>query len=445
MTASGNPTLDDLKRQVCEEIDSHGEQIVRIATTIFDNPEPGFKEFKTARLVSEVMDGLEIPSRSGIGVTGVKGRVDGGDRGPNVVVMGELDSLIVPGHPNADPETGAAHACGHNCQIGSMLGAAFGLRSPGVMDALSGSVTFIAVPAEEYIELEWRNQARAEGKLEFFSGKQEFVRANEMDDADIVMMTHAATETPGFTVNSTNNGMVGRVVRYVGRTAHAGAAPHEGINALNAAQIGLAGIHALRETFRDEDHVRVHPIITKGGSVVNNVPDEVVIETYVRAATVEAMTAAAARVDRALRAGALAIGAQVEITSNPGYLPFHQNRALSELFARNATGLVGADAVMEGVHQAGSTDMGDIAHLMPAIHPYVGGVTGRVHAEDYLIEDYDLAVLKAAKAMAMTVIDLLAGGAATATEVIGGFQAPMTKDQHLALLRSFSATETYAE
>jgi len=445
VTSSSNPTPEDLKRRVCEEIDKQGEEIVGVATTMLGHPEPGFKEFKTAHLVAGVLDRLEIPTKTGIAITGMRGRIDGGAAGPNVVVMGELDSLIVPGHPHADPETAAAHACGHHCQIGSMLGAAFGLRASGVMDALSGSVTFAAVPAEEFIELEWRNSVRAEGRIEFLSGKPEFVRLNELEDADIAMMIHTAGDAPGFMVNSTYNGMVGKVVRYTGRTAHAGGAPHAAVNALNAAHIAMAAIHALRETFRDEDHVRMHPIITKGGNVVNAVPDDVMVETYSRGASVEAIVDAAEKQDRALRAGALAIGASVEIETTPGYLPVRQDRNLSDLFAGNAAELVGQDAVTEGGHRGASTDMGDISHIMPTIHPHVGGAVGLEHRQDYVVEDYDLAVLKAAKAMAMTVVDLLVGDAAKAKETIDRFEAPLTKAAYLALLRGFFTTETYGE
>ncbi len=445
MTASSDPTPDDLKRRVCEEIDRRGEEIIGIATRMLRNPEPGFREIKTTRMVTEVMDRLEIPCKTGIAITGVKGRVAGGTAGPNIAVMGELDSLIVPGHPNADGETGAAHACGHHCQIGSMFGVAFGLRAAGVLDALSGSVTFAAVPAEEFIELEWRSGLRAEGKIEYLSGKPEFVRLNELDDADIAMMTHTSGETPGFMVNSTYNGMVGKVVRYTGLTAHAGGAPDMAVNALNAAHIAIAAIHAQRETFRDEDHVRVHPIITRGGTVVNAVPDDVVVETYARGATVEAIRDAAFKVDRALRAGALAIGAQVEISTTPGYLPLRQDRALSDVYVPNAASLVGKGAIAEGGHWGASTDMGDISHIMPTIHPSVGGAAGREHRKDYVIEDYDLAVLKGAKAMAMTVVDLLAHGAGRAKKIIEEFDAPLTKAEYLGLLDGFFSREIYGD
>lgn len=438
-------TVDDLKRRVQAEIDRHAGELVRITKSILKHPETGFKEVKTSRMVSETFKRLGLQPRDGIAITGVKARMDGAAKGPNVVVMGELDSNIVPDHPLADKETGAAHACGHPCQIGSMLGVAFGLTADGVLPQLSGSVTYIAAPAEEYLELEWRMELRSRGKIEFLGGKPELIRLGELDDADICMLTHTSPELKGFGIAETNNGMVGKTVRFRGRAAHAGGAPHLGINALNAAQIALAAIHAQRETFKDEDHIRVHPIITKGGSVVNAVPDDVRMETYVRGASVKSILEANERVDRALRAGALATGATVEIATAPGYLPLNQHAPLADIWERNAAALVGEEAIASIGHRGGSTDMGDVSHLVPTIHPYVGGTSGRGHSEDYMIEDFDLAVVKAAKAMAATVVELLADGADAGRGIVSGFKAPMTRKQYLALTTGLFNTQTYSE
>ena len=169
-----------------------------------------------------------------------------------------------------------------------------------------------------------------------------------------------------------------------------------GINALNAATLALSAIHFNRETFRDEDTVRVHPIITKGGEAVSAVPSDVRMETFVRGRTVEAITDANRKVDRAIKAGALAVGASVNIQTIPGYLPLVQDSSFSQLFESNAVDLVGKDNVGHVPHRTGSTDMGDVSHLMPAIHPYVGGASGLGHGADYVIEDYGLAVITAA-------------------------------------------------
>ncbi len=170
------PAIEELKAQVQAEIDRRGEDIVRVAQTILQHPEPGFREHKTAKLVAQKFQELGVSYEDGIAITGLKGILDTGKPGPTVGVMGELDSLIVLGHPHADPQTQAAHACGHHCQIGMMLGVASGLKASGVLEHLCGRVALLAVPAEEYIEIEYRDELRRAGQLEFLVGKAEFIR-----------------------------------------------------------------------------------------------------------------------------------------------------------------------------------------------------------------------------------------------------------------------------
>ena len=441
------PTKEELKARVAEAIDQRAQEIIGVSRHILDNPEPGYREAGTARFVGEQLDKLELPHRDGLALTGIKSWVDAGAPGPTIAVVGELDSMIVPDHPKADPATGAAHACGHHCQIGMMLGVATGLRLSGVLEHLAGRLVFLAVPAEELIEVEYRDGLRRQGNIEFIGGKPELVRLGEFDDIDLAMMTHT-TSTPEdrkLAVSGTNNGLVVKHIRYVGRGAHAGAMPHMGINALNAATLGLQAIHALRETFRDHDTVRVHPIITRGGDAVSAVPSDVRMETFVRASNIEAVMEWDRKVDRALRAGAMAAGAKVDITTISGYLPLNMNQTMMGLWRENAVTIVGEENIGFTGHRTGSTDMGDISQIIPTIHPYAGGVTGMGHGADYLVQDYTQAVTNPAKAMAMTVIDLLAEGAAKAKEVMDTTRLPMTRDSYLELMRGFARQEQFEE
>ena len=436
---------EELKARVCSEIDSRADEIIRIAQSILQHPEPGFREVKTSSLVSSTLRKLGVPLREGIALTGVKGELKGGSDGPSVALIGELDSLIVQDHPHADPDTGAAHACGHHAQIGMLLGATLGLMAEGVLPSLRGRVVLLAVPAEEYIEIEYRDGLRREGKIEFLGGKPEFVRLGELDDVDVAMMCHTTSrpEEGQICMSGTNNGMVAKKIQFVGRGSHAGGAPHLGVNALNAASLALMAIHSNRETFRDEDTIRVHPIITKGGEAVSAVPADVRMETFVRGKTVSAVQEANRKVDRALKAGAMAVGAKVNIQTIPGYLPLHQDRALADIFQANAVSIVGEDNVGHVGHRTGSTDMGDVSQLMPAIHPYVGGATGLSHGSDYVVQDYQLSVITAAKAMATTVVSLLADGASQAAAVASRHKPAMTKSEYLSFMRSLAREELF--
>src|SRR5881296_603585 len=439
-------TTNELKERVYAAIDRRAEEIVGLGERIRKQPELGFKEIKTARLVEDTLAGLGLTPTAGLALTGVRADAPGraGD-GPSFALLGELDGLVVAGHPDGDPTTGAAHACGHNAQVAALLGAAMGLLDAKALDVLSGRLVFFAVPAEEYGDIEWRvAQARA-GKLEFLGGKPELLRLGHFDDVDLAMMIHTTSqpEMKKAGVSASNNGCIVKTVRYIGRASHAGGAPHLGVNALYAANIGLMAINAVRETFKDDDSIRVHPIITHGGSQVNVIPGEVRIETYVRGKTVEAILDANRRVDRALRAGALALGATVEIETLPGYMPMACDATMAGWFKANATALVGEEHYRQIGHRTGSTDMGDLSMVMPVLHPYVGGARGTGHGADYEIVDQPLAYLVPAKALAAMAVDLLWEGGAGAREVLAQARPPMTRAQYLAFQRGLAKREVY--
>jgi metal-dependent amidase/aminoacylase/carboxypeptidase family protein len=202
-------------------------------------------------------------------------------------------------------------------------------------------------------------------------------------------------------------------------------------------------INALRETFRDEDTIRIHPIITHGGSQVNVIPAEVRLETYVRGKSVPAILDANAKVDRALRAGALALGARVEIETLPGYLPMTCDALMTARFRANATALYGEDEYTAIGHRTGSTDMGDLGHVMPILHPFMGGARGTGHAADYEIVDPELAYVGPAKMLASLAVDMLADGAAGAREVLRVARPPMTREQYLQFQRGLGRRELY--
>ena len=441
------PTKQELKDKAFAEIDQRADELINLSKQILANPEPGFREFKTAALVGDKFAQMGVPFRSGLGMTGLRGEIIGGTDGPTMAILGELDSLIVNEHPHANADTGAAHACGHHCQISMMLGATMGLMQADVLPNLSGRIVPIAIPAEEYIEIEYRDGLRRAGQIEFLGGKPEFIRLGEFDDVHLAMMVHT-TSTPAekqLCISGTSNGTLAKKIQFIGKGAHAGGSPHLGINALNAATLALTAIHFNRETFLDSDTVRVHPIITKGGEAVSAVPADVRMETFVRGRTLEAIMDANRKVDRALRAGAMAIGATVNIQTIPGYLPLMQNQRMAGIFEANANTLVGSENVAKIQHRTGSTDMGDVSHLMPVIHPYVGGATGLGHGADYVVQDYQLAVITAAKSMAATVIDLLADGATEARQVIANHRPEMTSREYVKFMRSMASEETFCD
>ena len=429
-------TKEQLKQKACEAIDQNREKIVALGRSIFSEPELGYKEFKTADKVKKVFDELGYAYQDGVAITGIVAPRKGRKSNIRVAVMGELDAVVAPGHRCADPKTGAAHSCGHNAQIASMVGVAYALKDTGIMEELDGDIVLMAVPSEEYVEIEYRNELKKAGKIWFLGGKQEFIKLGVMDDIDMMVMQHLTTPEYAYEGKKVlcgcgSNGFVGKLIRYIGKEAHAGGAPHLGINALNAANIGLAALAAQRETFQDKDHIRVHPIMNKGGDLVNVVPADVRLETYVRGSNMEAILDASFKVSRVFKAGGDAVGAKCEITELPGYMPVVTDKNLVEIMTGNLVELFGAEHVNTNpAAGGGSSDVGDVASILPTLQADIGGAEGDFHSERFEIADKETAYLGAAKALVMTVIDLLADGAVLGEKVKAEFKPQMTKEQY---------------
>ena len=424
----------ELKQRAIAAIDKNRDKIIALGDSIFSEPELGYKEVKTSAKLKAVFDELGYKYQDGVAITGIVAPLKGKESKIRVAVMGEMDAVVAPGHRCANKETGAAHSCGHNCMCAGLAGVAYALKDTGIMEELSGDVVLMAVPAEEYVEIEYRNELRKAGKIWFLGGKQEFIRLGVFDDIDIMIMQHTANTVDGILASpgGASNGFVGKLIRYIGKEAHAGGAPHLGINALNAANIGLAALAAQRETFQDKDHIRVHPIMNKGGDLVNVVPADVRLESYVRGSNMEAILDASFKVSRAFKAGGDAVGAQCEITDLPGYLPTIEAMELNELMAGNLSGLIGEENVaVTGPANSGSTDQGDLSYIMPTVQSFFAAASGIGHSESYEIADEELAYIVPAKAMVMTCIDLLWDGAAKGIEVKNNYKPEMTKEEYL--------------
>lgn len=422
-----------IKKLLCDTVDSMRDEIKGFADDVATHAELGFFEERTSRKLGDALENLGLNVTRGLARTGLRADMAGGSEGPRVAVIGELDGIVCRQHPQAVQETGASHSCGHNLQISAVYAAAAALVKTGLMKELAGLISFMGLPAEEFIEIGRRTEMRDRGELVYYGGKQEFVRLGVFDDVDMAMMVHAGDDAPepGFSIPEGGNGFRSFTLRYEGRQAHAAAAPHLGVNALYAAVAGINAVNALRETFRDEDHIRVHYIITKGGDSVNSVPDDVRLEGYVRSGRAEIIDETFAKVIRAFKAGGEALGAKCHVSSIAGYMPLDASHKLNAIFADNADALVGAEHVRRNIYFSASTDMGDIAHLMPAIQPMAGGVSGALHSKEFSVVDFDAAVLTPAKAMLMTAVDLLGDGAKGARGVLDGFKPVYTKEEYL--------------
>jgi amidohydrolase len=434
-----------MTQKILDCIESRKEEIIHLAREIYENPETGFKEFKTAKLVSDKFNELGLEFTALKDIPGVKATIDTGKAGPGLAIFGELDSVICSQHPHANKETGAAHACGHNAQIAAMIGSIIGLLDSGILKELSGKIHFMAVPAEECIELAYREELREKGVLRYLIGKPELLHRGLFDDVDICISIHSIAGNKKFSLNNSANGCILKQISFFGKAAHAGGEPHKGINALYAANLGLMAINSLRETFLEKEYIRVHPIITKGGDIVSAIPDDVRVETYVRGKTMEGILEANKKVTRALAGGAIAMGAKVEIKDIPGFYPLTVDKNLKEISREVMTDIVNNDDIVEFDHTTASSDIGDLSSIMPVIQPYLGGVEGGLHSIDFRITDEEIAYVLGAKYLALTAVRLLKNDASEARKVIKEYNPVFKcKEEYFTFMDSLFSSRIYS-
>lgn len=433
---------EKLKELVIKSINENRDKIIEVGRGIYNAPEYGYKEYKTTEAVANFLnEELNLEVEKNIAVTGCKATLNKDKKGPHISILGELDAISCKEHKDSN-EIGASHTCGHNIQIAGMLGATLGLVKSGVLDFLDGKISVMATPAEEFIELEYRQKLKENGEITYFGGKQELVKRGYFDDIDMSIMFHSLDmgENKAL-IGPESNGFIGKKVQFIGKEAHAGSAPYDGVNALNAAMLAINNVNALRETFKESERVRFHPILTKAGDIVNVVPADVHMESYVRARTINGMIDYNEKINKALIAGGMAVGADVKITEIPGYLPILRYRSMDNLFKNNLVHLgIEEGKIVDGGDFTGSFDFGDISHLMPTLHPMMGGISGALHTRNYQIVDEDLAYIVPAKAMAMTVVDLLFDEAKEANEILKDFKPVMTKEEYLDFLSKYDKT-----
>lgn len=425
-------------QKIFDAVDKHRQLILDAERYIWKNAETGYKEFKTSKYLEDAFEKLGYDITRAENITGFYTDIDTGKDGPTVLIMGELDSVICPSHPEANNETGAVHSCGHNAQTATLLGIAAALKEDGVTDNLCGKIRLCAVPAEEMLEIEFRNELKAKGIIKYLGGKTEFLYRGYFDGVDIAFMVHTADT---YNCVKTNVGFMNKNITYKGVSAHAGGSPWEGKNALYAATCGINAVNAIRETFKENDAVRVHPIITNGGAIVNAIPETVTIESYVRGNSFDAIIDANQKVNSALVGGALSLGTNIEIKDAFGYAPLNNDDNMIAL-AKEATEIAIPEENFKytNICTSASTDMGDLSSIMPVVHPYAGGSVGTSHGNNYYIADPEKACIKNAKWQLTMLNLLLRDDAKRAKQIISEFKPLFaTKNEYLSYIDSLSS------
>lgn len=438
-------TAAGLKERVCAHVESAAEDLVTLSRQVRDVPELGFAERRTRALVREWLSRHGAPDARDLVATGLRVDTPGGAQGPTVALLGELDAVHVPSHPDADPRTGAAHACGHHASLAAACGAFLAVTA--VMPELAGRLAFIGTPAEEMLPEPLHGDDPQSGQHEMPTGKAELIRLGAFDDVDMALMVHTGREAgPRFSVGDTLNAAVRVRAVFHGTAAHAGSSPWLGVDATRAARLAMAAVDAQRELFPDSETVRIAQQVLAPQAAPGATPATCQLDVLVRARTLETLELAVDRVDRALYAGAVAVGADLTRTCELVYAPVRSSSALDDLVEANAVALLGDAERTRGRHLGASSDTGDLGLLMPVSHPYASGAVGHHHSPSFRVENHRQATVEPALYLAMTVVDLLHDDARAARDVLAATPPGLTRADYLALRRRMARTrDTWPE
>ena len=371
--------IAELKASVAREVDAHREQLNELSLRIHANPELGFQETKAASWLTEYLAGHGFSIEAGICGLPTAFRAGYGVGKPIVAILAEYDAL---------PQLG--HACGHNLIAASAVGA--GLACKPVIDQLGGSILIIGTPAEEV-----------------YGGKVVMAERGAFDGVDIAMMAH-----PGSHDTAATRALACQTleVEFLGRASHAAAHPEAGTNALEAMIQSFNAINSLRQHIRDS--ARIHGIITDGGEAPNIVPAHSAGTFIVRAESDDYLDELKERVLACFQGAATATGASLKHRwGDVKYAALRLNLTLARLFKENMESLGREIKLTDPETAFGSTDMGNVSQLVPAIHPDVAIAPKNVsiHSPDFArLAASDAGIrgsLDAAKAMAMTFADLV--------------------------------------
>jgi amidohydrolase len=374
---------DELKARVIAEVEALREELIDLSLRIHDHPETGFKEEKACQWLCAYLEEHSFDVEPGFCQLPTAFRASAGDDRPRVGFLAEYDAL-----------PGLGHACGHNIIAASSVGAAVAAKS--ALEATGGSLAVIGTPAEEV-----------------YGGKAIMAERGAFGDLDAAMMAHPASRDAVLTAALACASIT---VEYFGKEAHAATRPEAGINALDALILAFNALAALRQHIPDS--ARIHGVITDGGDMPNVIPAHSAASFLIRAEDESYLEQLKERVLACFQSGAQSTGARLEYRwGDVQYAPMRSNRPLAEAYRQNLARVGRVVDVPPVPRPLGSTDVGNVSAIVPTIHPSIAVVPREVsiHTPDFArmaaSQEGHRGLLDAAKALAMTAVDVLSDAA----------------------------------
>lgn len=425
------------KEKLIQQIKADQDEVIALGSDLFNHPQLGYKEWENRNRLIEYFNKHGFTIEKTFAVTGFSITIGNGK--PHIGLLAELDAIPTPGHPCANSnDSDAAHACGHSSQCAIMANALVHIHESGLLNENPGTITLYFTPAEEYVDLDYRRQLIKDGQIKYVSGKQNMIANHVFDECDVIIHCHAMGDSPfRYCVNTTMSGFIYKEFDFIGVESHAGAAPYLGKNALNMMALFLDAVGMLRETFREEDIVRFHGMCTKGGHSINSIPALAQYCAYLRCFNWEKMNEINASIDQAANHCAAALGGKCNIRTDNGYLPFHQDRLLSQVVYENMLTLVDGDAINTSEKSIASGDVGDLGCLKPTIQFGYNGFTGRIHGKDLCESDPYRIYIEPSIIVVASLYDLITSPDRV-QQIIDHFKPTLTYDQYMNYLNGSS-------
>ncbi|AZU64213.1 M20/M25/M40 family metallo-hydrolase [Neobacillus mesonae] len=362
-------------------------EIHEIAKMIFANPELGYKEYKTKQTVVDFLKKVNPPIElEEFSKTGLKTRLSD-DKPFTIAFIAELDAVYAPSHQWSDKSTGAAHNCGHYTQVAIALALYNYFIQTGAHQKYDFNLAFIFVPAEEYLDLAYRDELLAKGEISYYGGKPEAMKLGVFDDIDVGICVHAmGGEFPERTieVNCDLAGFLYKKYTFHGKATHAGFDPFSAKNAYSMSTLFNVALGLARQQLKDSEMVRINPIVMESDMSTNVVPNQITVGSDLRTQSVEYMKEAAAKMDDAAKGSAMALQGDVTIKTQMGYLPFKQDRYLTEFVASAFEKNQEITAIRKDTPISAAGDIGDLSYMFPCIQIGYSGFSGTIHGDDFI-------------------------------------------------------------
>lgn len=374
------------------DFNKYYQEVYDFAKDIYKHPELGYKEFRTSEKIKTYLKKYKKDIKfTNFAKTGFKFTLNTKDKKSlSMAYIVEIDAVYAPSHFHADANTGAAHNCGHYSQIGIGLALFRALIENNVYEDFDYDISFVFTPAEEYLDLNYRQKLIDAGEIVYFGGKPEAMRLNVFDEFDFALASHSMGgnyQRRSIEVNSNLAGFLYKKYLFKGKASHAGFNPFVAKNAYSMSTLFNVGLGLMRQQLDEKEMIRINPIVMQSNMSTNVIPNSIQVGTDLRGQRIEYMKDVANRLDSVAKGSAMSLQGEVEIETEMGYLPLIQDRYLSSFVIDTFDEFSEIEEIFNERPTSAAGDLGDLSYMIPCSQIGYSGFSGTIHGDDFIEDD----------------------------------------------------------